>query len=845
LGSVARRAQPFFLASTLLLSPFDPALADDAGPALRDNYGGVGLIDMPNARMAPDGELAASASFMRNNQHYNLTFQALPWLETAFRYSGLQHYDPSFPVYYDRSFAFKARLWDESDLAPAVAIGVDDLIGTGIYGGEYVAASKSFGPFDTTIGMGWGRLSSTELIKNPIAKIFHSFGTRSANNPAGGSNFGEFFHGPYAGVFGGVEWHTPLDGLSLTVEYSSDNYSPERTAGDITPKNQINAAASYAFTDSAVLRLGWLYGTTINGSISFALDPTTDPFPQHINDPVLPSAHLRTAAEQQDALANLLRVRQGQANGAFVFSASGLNALSDALFAETANLTDVSVRGRILMLTINRTDVQGVCAGAAAMVARYNVDLDAVTADGAGGRSTRCAVKRRDSGALVNATLIQNPGGIVVNGPSLAPAALITIDASGDAPTDPRDAVAAIKKDAIAQKLLIDAVSLSDGEAIVYYFNARYFHEDEAIDRLVRVLLKDAPPEIEKFRLISTLNGTPLAEYDILRAPTERDIAQTGKYKLLGNGNMPTDPPLQNPVLAASERSTYPNFSWSAFPQFRQELFDPNNPFAVQFLAGVQTVTALRPGLSAVAEGEVNIWDNFNTARPADSALPHVRTDWAKFFTKGKNGIGQLELDYLTRLAPDLYAQARAGYLESMYAGFGGEVLWHPRDQRWALGADIYDVKERAFDRLFGLQPYATVTGHATLYYASPWYGLNFQLRVGQYLARDHGFTLQVTRRFSTGVELGVFFTKTNVSAAQFGEGSFDKGFIIKIPLEWSLPISTQSVFSTILRPVQRDGGQALDGDANLYDYLQRTGTADILAHADDFSGNNASAEEQ
>jgi hypothetical protein len=730
----------------MLLAAARPALGADAGPALRNNYGGVGLIDMPNARMAPDGEFAASASFLRNNQHYNVTFQALPWLETAFRYSGLRRYDPGYPIYYDRSFAVKARLWDEGNFFPAVSVGINDLIGTGIYGGEYMVASKNFGPFDATLGLGWGRLASTDLFKNPFAQISHSFAPRAlqhASTTPGGANFSAFFHGEYSGLFGGVEYHTPIEGLSLTAEYSSDTYAVETLNGNFKPKSQINAAASYVLSDNTVLRLGWLYGTTINGSIAFALDPATDPFPQHINDPPLPPARLRTEAEQQQALENLVRLRRGETAGSFAFSASGPNALSDALFAETRDVVDVSVRGRMLVLTVGRTDVQSICTNAAAMVARYSVDLDAVTANGPGGRSSRCTVRRLGSGALVNAALIQDPGAIVMNGPGLVPTALITIDASGETAADPKGAVATIKADASAQKLGIEAISLSGGEAIVYYSNLRYLHEDTAVDRMVRVLLKDAPPDIEKFRLLPTLDGVPVGEFDIMRAPTERDIAQTGKYSLLAGGNTLSDPPLQNPVLAEAERGSYPRFSWELFPQFRQELFDPDNPFAVQFLAGVLGVVELRPGLSAVAEGEANIYDNFNLRRESDSLLPHVRTDWTRFFTEGKNGFGQMELDYLTRLAPDLYAQARVGYLESMYAGFGGEVLWHPHDQRWALGADLYDVQERAFNRLFGLQPYKTVTGHATLYYESPWYGLNFQLRVGQYLARDHGLTLQ------------------------------------------------------------------------------------------------------
>ena len=132
----------------------------------------------------------------------------------------------------------------------------------------------------------------------------------------------------------------------------------------------------------------------------------------------------------------------------------------------------------------------------------------------------------------------------------------------------------------------------------------------------------------------------------------------------------------------------------------------------------------------------------------------------------------------------------------------------------------------------FGLQHYHVTTGHVSLYYDSPWYDLNFQLRAGQYLAGDRGVTFQVTRRFSTGVEIGAFMTKTNVSAAQFGEGSFDKGIIIRIPLGWVAPLETQSQIAMDLRPVQRDGGQTLGGDATLYEETRADQRGRIAASA-------------
>jgi hypothetical protein len=73
-------------------------------------------------------------------------------------------------------------------------------------------------------------------------------------------------------------------------------------------------------------------------------------------------------------------------------------------------------------------------------------------------------------------------------------------------------------------------------------------------------------------------------------------------------------------------------------------------------------------------------------------------------------------------------------------------------------------------------------------------------------------------RSFSTGVRIGAWFTLTNVSAQRFGEGSFDKGIVIIVPLEWVAPFGSRSSYDVALRSIQRDGGQRLSGDAILFD---------------------------
>jgi hypothetical protein len=408
---------------------------------------------------------------------------------------------------------------------------------------------------------------------------------------------------------------------------------------------------------------------------------------------------------------------------------------------------------------------------------------------------------------------------------------VLTIDASATSPAPDRAQVEHnIRAALTAQNIFVDAVSLGDSDLLLYYRNVHYFAEPDAIDRIVRVLTKEAPPTIERFRLIAVQSGLPQQEFDVLRSSVERSYQQEDG-SIFDHSVRMRPPAMSQPVLAAAATDIYPRFSWGIYPQFRQALFDPNQPFGVQFLAVAGAGIEVAPGLSIAGAVEANLYDNFNTSRQSDSTLPHVRSDFIKYFTQGKTGIGRLDTEYRFRMTPTIYATVKAGYLESMFAGGGGEILWRPQGARWALGADIYQVWQRDFDRLFGLQHYHQTTGHVSLYYDSPWYDLNFELRAGQYLAGDRGFTFQVTRRFSTGVEIGAFFTKTNVSAQQFGEGSFDKGIIIRIPLGWMAPLETQSEIALDLRPVQRDGGQALTGDATLYEETRATSQGELLRH--------------
>lgn len=156
------------------------------------------------------------------------------------------------------------------------------------------------------------------------------------------------------------------------------------------------------------------------------------------------------------------------------------------------------------------------------------------------------------------------------------------------------------------------------------------------------------------------------------------------------------------------------------------------------------------------------------------------------------------------------------GYLEPMYAGVGGELLYRPMGERWSIGADLNYVRQRDFEQDFGLRDYRTITGHITAYTKLP-FDLDAAVSVGRYLARDWGTTIDISREFSNGVKFGGWVTRTNVSTEEFGEGSFDKGIYISIPFDEMMSVSTMSRANIAWAPLTRDGGAMLHRQYSLH----------------------------
>ncbi|MDV6328061.1 YjbH domain-containing protein [Idiomarina sp. Sol25] len=241
-----------------------------------NNFGSVGLMQNPTARMAKEGEVALSYSDMQEYYRYTVNMQVLPWLEaTAFynRMPNKKYSDvPDFSgdtIYTDKGFDIKFRLWKEGYWLPEVSAGFRDFSGTGFFDSEFVVANKRFGPLDVSLGLGFGRLGTYDDVSNPFCEVSDEFCERKGGyGGEGGTVDADRWFTGEAAFFGGVEYQTPWEPLSLKVEYEGNDYSTDRPGVTITPESRWNFGANYQVTDWFDMQVSYERGNTLMFSIN-------------------------------------------------------------------------------------------------------------------------------------------------------------------------------------------------------------------------------------------------------------------------------------------------------------------------------------------------------------------------------------------------------------------------------------------------------------------------------------------------------------------------------------------------------------------------------------------------
>ena len=195
-----------------------------------NNHGVIGLINMPSARFYDEASYGITIYDGTPDQKITMTSFPYDWMEASFFYTNIQDIpycgwssDPACDQdYKDKGFNFKFRLKEEG-FWPAIAIGIHDIAGTGLYSSEYVVASYGINRTDFHFGIGWGALNgSTNNFSNPLGYLYNGFNDRPKDFEDKGGQFqpSRYFSGRTVSPFFGLS-HAVNENLIFKLEYDS------------------------------------------------------------------------------------------------------------------------------------------------------------------------------------------------------------------------------------------------------------------------------------------------------------------------------------------------------------------------------------------------------------------------------------------------------------------------------------------------------------------------------------------------------------------------------------------------------------------------------------------------
>lgn len=361
-------------------------------------------------------------------------------------------------------------------------------------------------------------------------------------------------------------------------------------------------------------------------------------------------------------------------------------------------------------------------------------------------------------------------------------------------------------------------IELDSKTAHVHFSDAPGVYRRQAVDRVAQVLDAMLPERVEHFVL-----------HFGQRSLVELNLYTVDRQALVSRATRASSPAASREVVKAAAVGSMPGLGeplWQAprarprlslSPNFGYILGGPDGFLLYQLGAALQAQWPFGDGTWLAGTAAARVIDNYDRFKwPGYSLLPQVRTFQKEYVTTRRLTLPKLQLSHVGQISPSQSYLLYGGLLEPMFAGIGGEWMWRPSGSPFYVGLDVNRVRQRGFEQNFSLRDYAVTTGHLTGYWNTGWQGLGITASVGQYLAGDRGVTLEVTRTFDNGVVMGAYATKTNVPAAVFGEGSFDKGIFVSVPTDAILPRTTNRYLNVMWSPLTRDGGAKLSRSESL-----------------------------
>ena len=242
-----------------------------------NNHGVIGLINMPTARFYDEQSHGLTIYDGTPDQKITLSSSPYDWLEASLFYTniqGLPYPGYEYQDYKDKGFNVKLRLKEQGNF-PAVAIGVMDIAGTGLYSSEYIITSYGINNIDMHFGLGWGTLNgSKDTIKNPLGYISDNFKNRPTETEGQGGQFqpSRYFSGQTASPFYGVSY--ALNDRTL-FKIEKDTTLTTDTLDYKKAKSNYSVGIDYALNENFVVGFSVERGSTASLKFIYKNSPKT------------------------------------------------------------------------------------------------------------------------------------------------------------------------------------------------------------------------------------------------------------------------------------------------------------------------------------------------------------------------------------------------------------------------------------------------------------------------------------------------------------------------------------------------------------------------------------------
>ncbi len=252
-----------------------------------NNHGSIGLINTPSARFYDESVFGITVLDGEPDNKLTMTANPFNWLEASFFYTDIpdreqcrtNYENEEFcQGYKDKGFNLKIRLKQEGKL-PAIAIGINDIAGTGLYGSEYIVASYGINKIDLSLGLGWGTLNGADKhVKNPFSYIDDSFNNRPDekigyvyDNKGGNFQAGRYFSGEDISPFFGISY-VLTDKVLLKAEYDS-TVTPGEVGYKVREKDY-SIGLEYNITENLVVGISSERGSYTSLKFIYKNNPT-------------------------------------------------------------------------------------------------------------------------------------------------------------------------------------------------------------------------------------------------------------------------------------------------------------------------------------------------------------------------------------------------------------------------------------------------------------------------------------------------------------------------------------------------------------------------------------------